>query len=148
MQVILLEKNKNLGNIGDKVNVKPGYARNYLLPNKKAAVANAENLAKFESIRAELEAKSAKLFAEAQERAKTFENFSIIIPARAADEIHLFGSVGVREIALALQEAGKTINRKEIILPKGPIHEIGEHEVNLQLHSDLTVKIKVNVVAD
>jgi large subunit ribosomal protein L9 len=148
MEVILLEKIRNLGNIGDKVKVKPGFGRNFLLPQGKAAAATSENVAKFEKMRAELEKKAAELLAVAKSRAEAIAKLTINVPMRASEEGKLFGSVGTREIAAAVKNAGVEIDKSEIILPEGPIHELGEFEVNLQLHTDLNVPLKINVVTE
>jgi len=148
MEVILLEKIRNLGDIGDKVAVKPGYARNFLLPQGKATTATAENIAIFEKRRAELEQKAAETLTAAQQRAKNLQKLIVNIPMKVAEEGKLFGSAGVREIVMAIQAAGGEVDKNEVILPEGPMRQIGEYEVNLQLHSDVVIAIKVSVVAE
>jgi large subunit ribosomal protein L9 len=148
MQVILMEKIGHLGALGDQVNVKPGYARNYLLPQKKAVQANAENIAKFEAQRAELEKAAAELLAAAQKRAEALQGLSIEIAAKASDEGKLFGSIGVREITLSLKEKGADIENKELDLPTGIIRHIGEYDAFAQLHPDVKVELKVKVITE
>lgn len=147
MKVILLEKIRNLGQLGEMVNVKPGYARNYLIPKSKAATATKENINMFESKRSELEAKAQEQFSEAQAKAERLEGISLTIMARASEEGKLYGSVGTNEIKKAIQEeVNVNIERKDIRLPTGPIHTLGETEVGIQLHSDIVKTIKVVVV--
>jgi large subunit ribosomal protein L9 len=148
MQVILLEQVENLGNIGDKVNVKSGYGRNFLLPKGKATLATAENIAIFEARRAELEAKQAAEQATSQSRADRLAGMEVTLTARAGVEGKLFGSLGTIDIAEAVTAAGVEIQRSEVRLPDGPIRSTGEHELEVHLASDLNVPIKVNVVGD
>jgi large subunit ribosomal protein L9 len=148
MEVILLDKVENLGGIGDKVKVKPGYARNYLLPQGKAARATAENVAEFEARRAELEAKAAAVIADAKARAEKIEGLALTIRAKAGSEGKLFGSVGPVDIAEAAEAAGVSIERSEIRLGEGPLRAVGEHEVEVHLHSEVSVPIKVTVEAE
>ncbi len=145
MQVILLEKIENLGGIGDLVKVKPGYARNYLIPKGKATVATPENIAKFEERRAELERKAAEELAAAKARAKKLEGQAVRIKAQAGPEGKLFGSIGTVDIAEAVSALGVEVSRSEVRLPEGPIRVVGDHEVELHLHSDVSVKIIVAV---
>ncbi len=147
MEVILLEKIRNLGDIGTQVVVKPGYARNYLIPYGKAVVANEENLEKFAAMRATLEQNAAAALELAKERQEQLERTVITIPVKATEEGKLFGSVSTSVIAHALKEAGFDVKRSEIMLPQGAIRQVGECEITLLLHSDVTVKVKVNVVA-
>ena len=148
MEIILLDKIANLGNLGDKVTVKAGYARNFLFPKGKAVPATKENLAVFEQRRAELEAKLAEELAAAQARAeKIAELGSIEIASTAGEEGKLFGSVGTRDIAEALTAAGVETAKSEVKLPNGTIRELGEYEIDLQLHADVKTTIKLNVVA-
>ena len=147
MEVILLEKIRNLGDIGAKVVVKPGYARNYLIPYGKAVVANEENLEKFAKMRATLEKNAAEALKLAEERKAKLEQATINVPVKATEEGKLFGSVSTSTIAHALKNAGFDVKRSEITLPQGAIRQVGEYEITLLLHSDVTVKIKVNVVA-
>jgi large subunit ribosomal protein L9 len=132
MEVILLQKVANLGNIGDKVKVKPGYGRNFLLPSGRAALATAANLKKFEERRSELEKLAADSLSGAQSRAKQLEGFKLTLQAKAGTEGKLFGSVGTSDIAEALTKAGIAIERAEVRLPGGPIRLIGEHHVKLR----------------
>lgn len=146
MKVILQERVANLGNVGAQVNVKAGYARNYLLPRKKALIATKENIVAFESKRAELEKKAAEVLANAQKRAELFAGFEIKVPALASEEGKLFGSVGPRDIANAMHSAGHSIEKSEVEMPEGPIRMLGEFMMTLHLHSEVSVKIKVIVV--
>lgn len=146
MEVILLEKIRNLGGIGDTAKVKRGYWRNYLLPQGKAIIANKENIAKLDSMRASLEAKAQETVDKAQQRAKQIENLLLTIPAKVSDEGKLFGSVNIREIVLAASAAGIELNKSEVSMPQGPIHQIGEYDVHIHLHSDVNTAIKIKVV--
>ena len=138
MEVILLDKLAHLGGLGDKVKVRNGYARNYLLPQKKAVMATKENLAKFEAQRAELEAKIAAELKAAEDRAaKLAEIGTVTILAKAGDEGKLFGSIGTRDIADALTAAGCEIHKSEVRLPEGVLRSVGEYEIALQLHADV-----------
>lgn len=148
MDVILLEKIGRLGGLGDKVSVKPGFARNFLVPEGKAVLATEANTAKFEARRAELEAAAAETLRAAQTRATALNELNVTIAARAADEGRLYGSLGTREIAEAITKSGKNVQKSEIRLPNGPLRDIGEHTIAVQLHSDVSVNVKVNVVAD
>ena len=148
MEVILLDTVENLGGIGDKVNVKPGYARNYLLPQGKATRATAENIAEFEARRAELEAKAAAVIAEAKARAEKLSGLKLVIRAKVGSEGKLFGSVGTVDIAEAAEAAGVTIERSELRLAEGPLRMIGEHEVEVHLHSEVSVPISVTIEAE
>jgi large subunit ribosomal protein L9 len=148
MEVILLQKVANLGNIGDKVKVKSGYGRNFLLPQGKATLATADNVAKFEARRAELEKTAHDELSVAQARAAKLEGFKLTITARAGGEGKLFGSVGTSDVTEGVQRAGHKIERSEVRLPHGPIRQAGEHIVHLHLHSDVTVDLPVVVVAE
>ena len=148
MELILLEKVRNLGNLGDKVKVKPGYGRNYLLPQGKAVRVNAENLAAFEQRRAEYEAKANTLLAGAESRKAKLADVSVTISANASPEGKLYGSVGPREIADALQAAGHDIHKGEVIQGEGPIRHIGEFDVVISLHADVQSAVKVIVVGE
>lgn len=147
MQVILLEKVGKLGTIGDKANVKAGYGRNYLIPQGKAVFANAANIAEFETRRAELEAAANTKLAKAQARAAKLDGVVITIEANAGEEGKLFGSVGTIEIAEALATTGAEICKTEVRLPEGALREIGEYDVDIQVHSDVSTVIKVLVIA-
>jgi large subunit ribosomal protein L9 len=148
MEVILLDTVENLGGIGDKVRVKPGYARNYLLPQGKATRATAENVAQFEARRAELEAKAAGIIAEAKTRAEKIEGLKLVISAKAGTEGKLFGSIGPVDISEAAEAAGVTIERSELRLHEGPLRILGEHEVEVHLHSQVSVSISVTIVEE
>ena len=148
MEVILLQKIAKLGDIGDRVKVKPGFGRNYLLPGGKATLATPENIAKFESRRAELEAQAMKDLASAMARAATLEGFTLSITAKAGSEGKLFGSIGTADIAEACQKAGHTIERSEVRLPGGPIRTVGEHVISLHLHSDVDIPVPLTVIAE
>lgn len=148
MEVILLEKIENLGGIGDKVKVKSGYGRNYLIPQGKATLATPEHLAEFEARRAELEAKAAEDLAGAEARAAKFEDLSLVIKSKAGTEGKLFGSVGTIDIAEAATAAGVEIARSEVRLPEGPIRVVGEHTVEFHLHTDVNVEVQVVVEAE
>ncbi len=149
MQVILLEKIGRLGDIGDQVDVKSGFGRNFLVPQGKAVPATAENIAMFEERRAELEAASAEKLTAAQGRAKLIEAMSeISIVANASEEGKLFGSVGTREIADAVTAAGQEIEKAEVLLPEGVIREVGEYDIDLQLHADVTTSVKLIISAE
>jgi large subunit ribosomal protein L9 len=146
MELILLQKVANLGNIGDRVKVKSGYGRNFLLPQGKATLATAANIAVFEARRAELEKKAQDELNEAQARAKKLESFKLTISAKAGNEGKLFGSVGTTDIAEHATRAGYPVARSEVRLPGGPIRVAGEHVVQLQLHGDVTVDLQVNIL--
>ncbi len=148
MQVILLEKVHNLGNLGEQVKVKAGYGRNYLMPQRKAVPATADNIAKFEARRAELEKAAAVNLAQAQSRADKFAELVIEIKVKAGDEGKLYGSIGNRDLAEAISKQGHDVAKSEILLPQGPIRNIGEHEIFVQLHSDIRVPVKVQVVPE
>lgn len=148
MEVILLQKVANLGNIGDRVDVKPGYGRNYLLPQGKATVATADNVAKFEARRAEFEKAAREELGGAQARAAKLEGFKLTLSAKAGGEGKLFGSIGTADVAEACRKAGHEIERSEVRLPHGPIRQAGEHMVQLHLHTDVTVELPVVIVAE
>jgi large subunit ribosomal protein L9 len=148
MEVILLQKIANLGDIGDRVKVKPGFGRNFLLPGGKATLATPENIARFESRRAELEAKASKDLTSAKERAAALEGFKLEITAKAGNEGKLFGSIGTADIAEACANAGHAIERAEVRLPGGPIRQVGEHVISLHLHSDIDVQVPLTVIAE
>lgn len=143
MEIILLERIDNVGGIGDRVKVKPGFARNYLIPQGKATVATAENIAKFEQIRAELEAKAAAELGAAQARAAKIEGQILRITVQAGSEGRLFGSVGTMDIAEALAPFGADIERSAVRLPEGPLRVLGEHDIEIHLHTDVNVPLKV-----
>ncbi|WP_047391826.1 50S ribosomal protein L9 [Chitinibacter sp. ZOR0017] len=146
MQIILLEKVANLGQLGDVVKVKDGFARNFLIPQGKAKRANAANLADFEARRVELEAKQAEILAEAQARAAKLEGASFTIAQKAGVDGRLFGSVTNHDIAEAISASGVAVKKFEVRLPNGPFKAIGEYEVALALHHDVVVNVTLQVV--
>lgn len=148
MEVILLDKVGKLGAIGDKVTVKSGYGRNYLLPQGKAVAATAKNVAEFEARRAELEAAAAAKIAEAQARAAKLAELTVTIAANAGDEGRLFGSVGTRDIAEAITTAGVAVSKSEVRLPQGALREIGQYDIDIQLHAEVIQAVKLVVVAE
>ena len=148
MQLILLQKVVNLGNLGDKVNVKPGYGRNFLVPQGKAVPATAANLAEFEAKRAEYEAKAKAVHDEAEGRAAKLEGASVTITANAATEGKLFGSVGPRDIAEAFSAAGHPLEKSEVIMGEGALRNVGEYEIVVKLHADVQTTVKVVVQAE
>lgn len=148
MEVILLDKVGRLGAIGDKVTVKSGYGRNYLLPQGKAVAATAKNIADFEARRAELEAAAAGKIAEATARAEKLAELNVTIAANAGDEGRLFGSIGTRDIADAITAAGVEVSKSEVRLPQGVIREIGQYEIDIQLHAEVIQAVKLAVVAE
>ena len=148
MQVILLEKVGRLGNLGDQVNVKSGYGRNFLIPFGKAVSATKDNIAEFEQRRAGLEAAAAERRSGAEARAAQLAELVVTIAANAGDEGKLFGSIGTRDIADAISAAGVAVEKSEVRLPNGVIREIGEFQIDVQLHSDVTQTITLRVVAE
>jgi len=148
MEIILLEKVHKLGSLGDRVNVKAGFGRNYLIPSGKAVSATTDNIAKFEARRAELEKQQQDVSATAAARAEKLNAVTVSIARKAGDEGKLFGSVGTADIADAVTATGVELTKQEIRLPEGPIRSLGELELNVQLHADVTATIKVNVVAE
>jgi large subunit ribosomal protein L9 len=148
MDVILLQKVANLGTIGDRVKVKSGYGRNYLLPSGRATLATQANVARFELRRAELEKLAGEELGSAQQRAESLREFRVTITAKAGSEGKLFGSVGTADIAEACTAAGQKVNRSEVRLPTGPIRQVGEHQVTLHLHTDVEVAILVIIAAE
>ena len=148
MEVILLEKVQNLGNLGEKVRVKPGYARNFLIPKGKAAQATAANLEAFEKRRAELEKAQAETLAAAQARAAKREGLRLRIARRAGDEGRLFGSVGTSDIADAAAAAGHEVHKHEVRLAEGPLRQLGEFSIPLHLHADVDAHVTVEVVPE
>ena len=148
MEVILQEKIYRLGDLGDKVSVKAGFARNFLIPQGKAVPATGENLAAFEVKRAELEARAAEALTEAEKRKAVLTNVSVSIAVRSGEEGKLYGSVGVREVADAMSAQGIEVEKRELSLPEGPIRTLGEHKVHIQLHSDVNIEILVQVIPE
>jgi large subunit ribosomal protein L9 len=148
MNVILLERVNNLGDLGDEVSVKPGFARNYLIPNAKAVQANKANREVFEQRRAELEAKAEGILGVSKARAEKIEGHILTIMVKSGEEGRLYGSVGTQDIADALVADGHEVERSEVRLPDGAIRAIGEYDIAVQLHSDVTAGIKVAVVEE
>ena len=147
MEVILLEKMGKLGELGDKVSVKSGFGRNYLFPQGKAVPATADNVAKFEERRADLEKTAAEKLGAANARAEALSAFAVTIASKAGDEGKLFGSIGTRDIAEALTAAGQAVDKSEVRLPEGALRHVGEFEVVLHLHPEVNATATVNVVA-
>jgi large subunit ribosomal protein L9 len=148
MELILLEKVLNLGDLGDKVTVKPGYGRNYLVPAGKAVPATKANMEAFEARRAELEKAAMKKLSTAEERVTALEGLEVTITANASEEGKLYGSIGPREIAIAVSEQGPELEKSEVIMGEGPIRYTGEHTVVAHLHADVETEIKVIVNAE
>ena len=148
MNVILLERVNNLGDLGDEVSVKAGFARNFLLPKKKAVQANDENRSVFEERRKELEDAANEKLSAAKGRAEALNDYLLTIQVKAGEEDRLFGSVGTQDIADALVSKGLEVERSEVRLPDGAIRVLGEYEVDIQLHSDVTATIQLHVVAE
>jgi large subunit ribosomal protein L9 len=148
MEVILLQKVANLGNIGDRVKVRSGFGRNFLLPQGKATLATPDNVARFEARRAELERVAREHLSSAEERAAAMKDFTLVIRAKAGTEGKLFGSVGTSDIAEALTRDNFKVERSEVRLPNGPLRMLGEHAVNLHLHADIDVPLHVSIVAE
>jgi large subunit ribosomal protein L9 len=148
MKVILLQKVTNLGGLGDQVDVKPGYGRNFLIPYGKAVPATADNVAAFEAKRAEYEAKADAVLAAASKRKDEFEGAAVTIMANASAEGKLFGSVGARDIAEAFTKAGHKLEKSEVVMGEGSIRRIGEFEVVVHFHADVESKVKVLVVPE
>ena len=149
MELILLENVKGLGALGDKVTVKPGYGRNYLVPQGKASRATAANLVEFEARRAEYQAKANQQLAGAEGRKVRFEAAEVVtISANASTEGKLFGSVGPRDIAEAFTKAGHALDKSEVVMGEGPIRQIGEYDVQVVLHADVQAIVKIVVIAE
>ncbi|MGH8267305.1 MAG: 50S ribosomal protein L9 [Steroidobacteraceae bacterium] len=148
MQVILLQKVANLGNIGDRVKVRSGYGRNFLLPQGKATLATPDNIARFEARRADLERLAGEQLSSAGERAAALKDFKLTMPAKAGTEGKLFGSIGTSDIAEACTREGFTVERSEVRLPTGPLRALGEHVITLHLHADVDVPLTVAIVAE
>lgn len=147
MQVILLEKMKNLGSLGETVTVKSGYGRNFLIPQKKAVFATPDNVKMFEERREELEKIAAQSLAQAEQRAAKLNDVSIIIEAQASDDGKLYGSIGIAEVQSALQAKLHEVSKREILMPEGPFQEIGQFSVEVQVHSDVVAVVAVEIVA-
>jgi large subunit ribosomal protein L9 len=148
MEVILLQKVENLGNLGDKVRVKSGYGRNFLLPSGRAVAATESNVKAFEERRAELEKEAADALSLAEARREKIEALSVSIARKAGEQGRLFGSVGAADIAAAVTAAGVELEKREVRLPEGPFHGVGEYEVQLHLHTDVDATLRLNVVAE
>jgi large subunit ribosomal protein L9 len=148
MEIILLQKVANLGNIGDRVKVKSGFGRNFLLPKGKATLATPANVAKFEERRVELERAARDQLKSAEERQIALKDFKLTVRAKAGTEGKLFGSIGTADIAEALQREKFNITRSEVRLPNGPLRTVGEHTVSLHLHADVDVPVPVTIVAE
>lgn len=148
MQVILLEKVINLGNLGDKVNVKSGFARNFLVPQKKATIATKEKIAEFELRKAEIERVATEKRVVAQKRADVLNGVKVVIAHKAGEEGKLFGSVGVNDIIQAIIVIDALINKSEVRLPEGVIRHIGEYPIDINFHADITATVTVQVVAE
>lgn len=148
MDVILLEKVPNLGDLGEKVKVKAGYARNYLLPQGRAIAATSSNVAQFEKRRAELEARQLEARKTAEVQAHALEGTVVTVACRAGEEGRLFGSVGTLDIAGAISALGFSVERQQVRLPSGPLRQVGEYDVTVHLHADVDVAVKVQVVGE
>jgi large subunit ribosomal protein L9 len=148
MEVILLQKVANLGNIGDRVKVKSGFGRNFLLPEGKATLATPANVAKFEERRAELEKVAREQLTSASERSEALKGFKLSVRAKAGTEGKLFGSIGTADISEALNRENFKILRSEVRLPSGPLRTVGEHVINLHLHADVDVPLTVTIIAE
>lgn len=148
MEVILLEKIGKLGSLGDKVNVKAGFGRNYLIPQGKAVSATAANVARFEERRAELEAAAAEALATATARAEALEGKEVTITATAGDEGKLFGSIGARDIAEAITATGAEVEKSEVRLPNGVLRNVGEYEIVVQLHAEVSATVNLKIAAE
>ena len=148
MEVILLEKVRNLGKLGDQVKVKAGFARNYLIPYGKAVTANEANRAKFEAQRAELEKVQADAVDRAQARAAKMTGYTVQIVRKMSEEGKLFGSVGIRDICEAMTQAGFELERSEVHLDHGAFKDVGDHEVSVSLHPEVNFKIIVSVIGE
>ena len=148
MEVILFETVQNLGSVGDKVNVKPGFARNYLIPQGKAVPATEEALTAVEARRAELEQQEEQVRAGARAKAEQLEGMSVKVMRKAGEEGRLFGSVGAADIAEAVRESGVEVTRHEVLLPNGALRQVGEFDIQIRLHMDVQTEIKVEVVGE
>ena len=148
MQVILLEKVRNLGSLGEEVRVKSGFARNYLIPYGKAVVANEGNRKQFEARRAELEAAQLDALGKAQARAEKLAGATVQVVRKISEDGKLFGSVGMRDIVDAMIAAGFEVERSEVHLDRGPIKEVGDYEISVSLHPEVNIKIHVSVVGE
>jgi large subunit ribosomal protein L9 len=148
MDIILLQKVDNLGNLGDKVNVKSGYGRNFLIPTGRAVPATEANLKAFEARRAELEKEAAGKLAEAEARKAKLDGLAVTITCKAGDEGRLFGSIGTTDISKAVSDTGLALEKKEVLLPNGPFRVAGEYEVELHLHADVNATVKLTIAPE
>jgi len=148
MEVILLEKIANLGNLGDRVTIKSGYGRNYLIPQGKAAMATAAKIKEFEERRAELEKQAAEKLAAATARGEAISKLSVSIAHKTGDEGRLFGSVGTQNIAEAITAAGVKVEKHEVRMPNGVIRQVGEYDIAINLHTDVVVTLPIKIVAE
>ncbi len=148
MEVILLEKIANLGDLGDKVAIKNGYGRNYLVPQGKAVPATAEKIKEFEARRAELEKAATEKLAAANSRANALAKLEIVISHKAGEEGKLFGSVGTQNIAEAITEAGEKVEKHEVRMPDGVIRHVGVYDIDINLHTDVVVTMSINIAAE
>ena len=149
MDVILMENVENLGSVGDKVNVKSGFARNYLVPQGKAKMATSANLAEFEAVRAELEKAAAQALQEAQTRKQEIEALGVIeVTARVGSEGKLFGSIGVADVSDAIASLGGNVEKSEIRMPEGALRVEGEHQVDIHLYTDIDTQVTVNIIGE
>lgn len=148
MEVILLEKIANLGNLGDRVTIKSGYGRNYLIPQGKAAKATVAKIKEFEERRAELEKNAAEKLAAATARGESISKLSISIAHKTGDEGRLFGSVGTQNIADAITAAGVKVEKSEVRMPNGVIRHVGEYNIAINLHTDVVVTLPVKIVSE
>ena len=148
MDVILLKKVDNLGDLGEKVNVKAGHGRNFLIPTGRAVPATDNNLKAFEERRAQLEKEAAELLSAAEARKTRLDDLAVTIPCKAGDEGRLFGSVGAADIVAAVTEAGVELAKQEVRLPEGPFRIAGEYDVALHLHSDIDATLKLTIVPE
>jgi len=148
MQIILLEKIANLGSLGDQVTVRPGYARNFLFPQGKAVPATKANVEQFETRRAELEAQAADKLAAAQARAERIDEIELSAAVKAGDEGKLFGSLGNGDIADLATAAGVELAKSEVLLPEGPVRQVGEYDITIRLHPEVEAVLKLHVVAE
>ena len=147
MQVILLEKIRNLGALGDKVDVKAGYGRNFLIPQNKAVFATEDNITRFEQRRAELEKKEQQSLATAEQRAAKLNDTTVTISAMASDEGKLYGSITANEIKDALNEKSIEVSKREIVMPDGPLHSVGDYSVEIHVHSDVIATLQVQIIS-
>ena len=146
MEVILLQKMQNLGDLGERVKVKRGYARNYLIPQGRAVPATPDSIAAFEAKRAELEAQQADVLAAARRRADTIDGVEVTMARKAGEEGRLFGSVGTQDVAEALSAAGVEVTKAEVRLPAGPLRQVGDYDVVVHLHADIDATVKVHLM--